>query len=73
MNSQQASSIFECGKSQVQIRKDLSVFDFIFGPVFINNNHWCLLFIFNKSNKISFIDPKGESHDQITKASINWT
>jgi Ulp1 family protease len=73
MNSFQASSIFETGRSQVQIRKDLSVFDYIFGPVFVNNSHWCLFFIFNKLNKITFIDPKGESNDQLNSAIINWT
>ncbi len=34
----------------------LDMYDFISGPVFIDGNHWCLLFIDNKNKTITYID-----------------
>ena len=55
------------------IRKQLSSFDFISGPVHINKNHWALLFIKVKTHTVLYIDSKGESPETRNKVLVNWS
>ena len=72
LSSIQASAIAEKGVTLTAIRKDLSTFDFIAGPVHINKNHWALIFVAMKTQTVLYIDSRGENSTTRNKVLSNW-
>ena len=73
LSSIQASAIAEKGSTLTAIRKQLASFDFIAGPVHINNNHWALLFVSIRTQTVLYIDSKGEGPETSKKVLRNWS
>ena len=51
-----ATEIFNNESTEAPIRKNLSNFDYVAGPVLLPD-HWCLFFISIKNDAVVFIDP----------------
>jgi hypothetical protein len=51
---------------------DLNFFDMICGPVLVNSNHWCGIFVDLKTLNFVYIDPYGNKDDADKKALDHW-
>ena len=57
------------------VRKNLSTYDYIAGPVIrklCSSNHWCLLFVSVKTMEVVYIDPLLADLDKLDSVLSNW-
>ena len=65
--------IVTTGKLEKIMRKNLSHFDYIAGPLFISSQeHWCLLFVSVISSEITYINPLGTAKTDCDNILNNW-
>jgi hypothetical protein len=65
--------IVTTGKLERIMRKNLSHFDYIAGPLFISSQeHWCLLFVSVITSEITYINPLGTTKTDCKNILDNW-
>ena len=73
LSSNIATQIVNSGKLLNIIRKNLSSYQYIAGPVHIpEKNHWCLLFISMNDNQVIYIDPYQATKEKLNEVLANW-
>ncbi len=70
MTTSMTKSLYE--SSKISGRKDLSKFEFLSGPHWINQNHWTLFFVSFLNKQVVYFDPFGATVQMQEQFRKNW-
>ena len=67
-----ATMICKYGKTSSVVRKNFLSYEFLAGPVHLNENHWALLIASIKTRQVIYIDPYGATNSEKDRVLSNW-